>query len=384
MVNSFEFHMPTKVFFGKGIIREIGEKAKALGKRVLLVTGSMGKNSGALQVVDDLLKKMGLECIIFDEVEAQPREKTIERGGELVKDQQCELVVGIGGECPMEAAKIIAMLATNSFSLSHYFGENKVENQPLPIIAVPLTAGSGSEVAPFSAVTVENEFIDIKIIHSPLLYPMMAFVDPEFTLSFPSPVTINNGIDALVHAIEAIVSKKSQPLTDILAIKSIRSVCEYLTRTLDEPQNINFRSKLSYASLLSGIAIGQTGLGLVHQMGYPLTLVMGLAHGKANGLLLPGVCKGILNQAHHRLEAVAKGLGVETAESNEAELVEKILLKIQTLISQVGLVPEIESKSIIEEKISDFADRVKSHLGSEWNLSREGIKEIYKEALIQK
>ena len=252
-----------------------------------------------------------------------------------------------------------------------------------PAPSKTMTAGSGSEVTPFSAVTTDNDFLDIEMIHSPLIYPRVAFVDPHFTLSFPLAVTINNGIDALVQAIESIVSKKSQPLTDIMAIESMRLVCEYLTRTLDEPQNINFRSKLSYASLLSGIAFGKTGLGLVHQMGFPLTLEMGLAHGRANGLLLPGACEWLLNRVPHQLDAVAKGLGTKTAESKEAERVEKILLKIQTLISQVDLVPEIKSKDILEKKISDFTDRVSSRLGSEWNLSRKSIKKIYSEALIQ-
>jgi alcohol dehydrogenase class IV len=168
-----------------------------------------------------------------------------------------------------------------------------------------------------------------------------------------------------------------------MAIESMRFISEYLNRALDEPQNINFRSKLSYASLLSGIAIGQTGLGLVHQMGFPLTLEMGVAHGRANGLLLPGACEWLLNRVPHQLDAVAKGLEITTAESIEAERVEKILLKIQTLISQVGVIPEFESKDIIDKKISDFTDRVSSHFGSEWNLSRKSIKKIYREALIQ-
>ena len=382
MMDSFEFHLPTEICFGNSIIEHISEKAKALGTRCLLVAGAMAKNSGALQLVEEQLKKAGLECVLFDEVEAQPREKTIEKGGELAKDQKCEFVVGIGGECPMDAAKLIAMLATNEFPLNHYFGKDKVENAALPVVAVPLTAGSGSEVTPFSSVTTENDFLDIEIIHSPLIYPKMAFVDPRLTLSFPSAVTVNNGIDALVHAIESIVSENSHPLVDIVAIESMRFIDEYLTRVLDEPQNINLRSKLSYASLLSGLAIGQTGLGLIHQMGFPLTLEMGVAHGRANGLLLPGVCEWFLNRVPHKFDAVEKGLGIKPVVSKESERVEKIRLKLQTLISQVGVIPEFDSKEIIENKISDFAERVGLHLGPELDLSKERLKMIYTEALI--
>lgn len=283
----------------------------------------------------------------------------------------------------MDAAKLIAMLATNEFPLKHYFGENKIENRPLPIIAVPLTAGSGSEVTPFSAVTTDNDFLDIEIVRSPLIYPKMAFVDPRFTLSFPSAVTVNNGIDALVHAIESIVSKNAQPLIDIIAVKSIRLVSEYLIGALDKPENLDYRSKLSYASLLSGIAIGQTGLGMIHQMGFPLTLEMGVAHGRANGLLLPGACEWILNRVPQRLDTVSKGFETEMKKSNEAEKIEKIISKIRKLNSRVGVVAEFESKDMIEKKISDFTERASSRFGSALNISRKRIKKIYKEALMR-
>ncbi len=164
-------------------------------------------------------------------------------------------------------------------------------------------------------------------------------------------------------------------MTDIMAVESIRLVVSHLNRVLEEPQNMTFRKKLSYASLLAGIVIGQTDLGLVHRMGYPLTLEMGMAHGKANGLLLPWVCEFILNKARHKSATIAEGLEVEIEEPKDQKVIEKIVQKIQVFLSQIGLESGIESRDLIEEKIHLFSERTPTDFESEGNFLQETIRE---------
>ncbi|MGD2268849.1 MAG: iron-containing alcohol dehydrogenase, partial [Desulfobacterales bacterium] len=174
MGENFQFQIPTQINFGEESLEEIGTKILKYGNRALIVAGAMAKNSGALQRVVDPLKSAGIECVLFDRVGAQPRIQEIEEGAQVGRTEKCSVIVGIGGECPMDAAKVIAALAPGTATLTDFFGVDKIKTQPLPIVAVPLTAGSGSEVTPLSAITTENDSPEIKIVASSLIYPTLA------------------------------------------------------------------------------------------------------------------------------------------------------------------------------------------------------------------
>ncbi|UCH19993.1 MAG: iron-containing alcohol dehydrogenase [Deltaproteobacteria bacterium] len=385
MVDSFKFHLPTRVHFGEKIIETAGKKSRRFGSRALMVSGAMGKNSGALQKVTGSFEKAGIETVVFDEVEAQPRVKTIESGARVARDTKCEMVVGIGGECPMDAAKVMALLAKDTSPLEYYFGAHEIKNPPLPIIAVPLTAGSGSEVTPFAAITTTNDFLDIQAVVSPFIYPNAAFVDPQFTLSFPATVTINNGIDAFSHCIEGYLAKSSQPLTDSLALEAIRIIKNYLPTVLEDPHNLKYRAKMSYASLLGGIVNAQTGIGLVHRMGWHLTLNSGAAHGAANGLLLPWACEFVLNRAHKKMAGLATALNDNLEGPGEEESVEGVVESIKEFIFQTGSVPGLNKEELTDEKIKVISKRTlknKAAIKENWgDINLKNIESIYHKAL---
>lgn len=386
MIERFQFHLPTQVYFGNKITETAGEHSRCYGSRALMVSGAMAKNSGALQEVRTSFEKAGIETVVFDEVEAQPRINTIESGATVAREEKCEMVVGIGGECPMDAAKVMALLANNASPLSTYFGQHEIKNPPLAIIAVPLTAGSGSEVTPFSAITTENDHVDIQSVVSPLIYPTAAFVDPLLTQSFPATVTINNGIDALSHCIEGYLADLSHPLTDSLALEAIRLIKKYLPIVLEDPQNAKYRTQMSYAALLAGIVNAQTGMGLAHRMGYHLTLNLGMAHGAANGVLLPWVCEFVLNQNHRKLNALAKGLSETVEDASEKQRVESIVENISGFISQVGLLTQLDIKELSEEKIRAFSERTLKNKAalSQYcgEITLKNIEGIYNKALL--
>ncbi|NIS70109.1 MAG: iron-containing alcohol dehydrogenase [Proteobacteria bacterium] len=385
MTERFHFYLPTRVYFGAKVIEIAGQESRRYGRRALMVSGGMAKKSGALPKVLKSFESAGIKTVVFDEVETYPGVETIENGARVARDEKCKMVVGIGGECPMDAAKAMAVLTESPSPLKLYFGKEKVKRPPVPIIAVPLTAGSGSEVTPFSAITTKNAFLRVESIISSLIYPHAAFVDPEFTKPFPSAVTINNGIDALSHAIEGYLSLQSQPFTDCLALEAVRLIREFLPKVLDEPENSSYRSQMSYAALLSGMVIAHTGIGLTHQMGYHLALNLGLAHGEANGVLLPWVSELLLNQGQGKLDRLANCLGVAIEELPESKKVRSVIKNIHEFISRTGLSPELERKGLTEEKIQDFSERTfknKAALrGSSERITLEAIRKTYDQAL---
>jgi alcohol dehydrogenase class IV len=386
MMNGFEFRLPTDVVFGTGRIQDIGKKARSLGKRAFVVSGAMGKNSGALGKVVGLLEKAGIGCVVFDEVERQPGLDTIERGAAAARKEKCDVTIGVGGECPMDAAKIIGLLAGDSSIKGDLFGDFAVERPGLPVITVPLTAGSGSEVTPFAALTVKDPVHEIRPVASPYLFPVMAFVDPTFTTSFPSPVTVNNGIDALCHCMEAYVSRTSQPLTDTLALEGIRIVRNALPEVLANPQNLEGRREMSYAALLGGIVSAQTGIGLVHHVGSYLTLDLGLAHGAANGTALNAVLEYLLERRLDRIRPLAHSLGVTLKGIESETAVKEILRSLSVFFHRVGFRIQIDKAHISAETINRYAEgtfRNREYSWSGWDeMGLEEIKIVFRNALL--
>ncbi|UCG94467.1 MAG: iron-containing alcohol dehydrogenase, partial [Candidatus Aerophobus sp.] len=228
-MQSFQFYLPTRVYFGKGMIEKVGEEAKKLGKRALVVTGGKSaRRMGALKKVEDSLKKMGVKTILFEGVEANPGLETIKRGMNLAKKEKCQIIVGLGGGSPMDAAKGIAVSSTNPGGFTQYLGRNKLKEAPLPVIAIPTTAGTGSEVTPYAVFTTTDGKHQKKIMADDFIFPKVALVDPELTLSLPSLVTADAGIDALSHAIEGLIYNRSQPLSDCLALEAIKLLSTHL------------------------------------------------------------------------------------------------------------------------------------------------------------
>lgn len=376
MVGTFSFQLPTRIHFGNNIINRIGEEAKNLARKPFLVSGAMGKNSGALDKVIALLHETGLECEVFDEVEAQPELSTMLRGAEVAKQKGCDLVIGVGGECPLDSAKVIALLARNPPEAIDLFGPFRPKEPALPVFAVPLTAGSGSEVTPFAAVTVRGSREEVRPVVSAHLFPSQAFVDPVFTIAFPTPVTINNGVDALTHCVEGLICRHPQPLAQSLAQEGVVLVKGALPRVLAHPQNLEDRSVMSYAALLGGIVTAQTGIGLVHQMGYPLTLGLGLAHGAANGMLLPWVVA----------YAFGHWLGTDDCQGVKIEVgLEEALKGIPALLKDIGFSPHVDRTRISADRLRNWVRDVLSTKEAPWNGSRDiptdDMEDLFRNAL---
>jgi alcohol dehydrogenase class IV len=308
----WQWFNPTRIFFGRGVVAEQASGLAELGHMALLVTGE-GRSSrlnGSLGDVQEALSRAGLGCQIFDQVEANPSLETVRAGAQLAREVKADVVIAVGGGSPLDAAKAIAVLAVNDLDDESLFAAEFTA--ALPTVAVPTTAGTGSEVTPYSILTYPK-IQSKRNLSSPLLYPALALVDPDYCATLPRHITVDTAMDAYSHALEGYLSLKANPFSDRLAEESLRILGEQLRRlcSKDIPA-AEEREALSYGSVLAGMVISQTGTSIPHALGYALTYFKDMPHGRANGLLLPAYLHFNLNsKAGARAQAVLDASGFD-------------------------------------------------------------------------
>ena len=279
-----KFNMPVNLKFGTGVIKENNEDFK-LGKKALLVTGkNSARLSGALDDILDVLNMHNISYEIFDKVENNPSLENVTEGTDLCKKVGADFIIAVGGGSPLDAAKGIAALSTNDIEAIDLLG-NKFENPFLPMIAVPTTSGTGSEVTPYSVLTIPSMKTKRSFM-SQWSYPKVAFADPAYTYSLPYNITVDTAFDAFSHLLEGYCSLRSNRLNDSVAIEGMQAFAECMENITDNNITNTVREKLMYASCLGGIAISHTGTTLIHAMGYSLTYFKGFSHGRANAMLM--------------------------------------------------------------------------------------------------
>ena len=287
----FMFDMPTLIKFGVGVAENIGEEAKKLtAKKILLVSDKGVVKAGLVGKVGGFLQASGVEFLIFDEVGPNPRDKTIEKGTALARREKIDVIVAVGGGASMDTAKAIAMLVTNGGSIFDYRGRDKVKNPPLPLIVVPTTAGTGSEVSLWTNVDdTSTEPYEKVSIGSRLLYPRVLLADPSLTVSLPPALTASIAMDGLTTAIEAYTSPKGSPLTYALALKSIELMAYNLPRAYAYGNDLEARAATMLAGTMAGIAFANSSIGPVHSMGLAVSNLYDTPHGISVAIFLPYV-----------------------------------------------------------------------------------------------
>ena len=280
----FEFDMPVNLKFGNGVIKKNSEEFK-LGKKALIIAGrNSARLSGALDDINDVLIATGIEYVIFDKITSNPNLSKVAEGTEFAKENGVDFIIAVGGGSPLDAAKAIAALCTNDIEPIDLVLK-KLEKPSLPIIAVPTTSGTGSEVTQYSVLTIPSMKTK-KSFASPWSFPKVAFADARYTYSLPNDVTIDTAFDAFSHLLESYYSKRSTPLNDAIAIEGIKAFAQCMENLKDTETSETTREKLMYASCLGGIAISHTGTTLIHAMGYSLTYFKKFSHGRANAMIM--------------------------------------------------------------------------------------------------
>lgn len=305
----YKFHIGTKVLFGRNVLKDNKAELGKFGKKALIVTGkTSGRSSGAQNDIEEILTELNMQYRIYDRVENNPSLENVNEGGNAARDFGADFIIGIGGGSPLDAAKAIAVLAVNTIEPVELY-KNVYSSRPLPVIAVPTTAGTGSEVTPYAILTRKDLQTKMSFGNEDI-FPKLAFLDPRYTESLPRDVTVHTAVDAFSHAVEGYLSRRSTPVSDVLAVEAIRIFGQCLTPLLENTIKRDIRDKLLHMSLLGGMVISHTGTTIVNGLGYSLTFFKGVPHGKANGLLMTEYFRFNYGEAKDKIDRVMHALGL--------------------------------------------------------------------------
>jgi len=331
------FRMKTKVIYGNNAIKDIGTYVRELkGTRVLIVTDQGIKKAGIVERLIKFLKEENINYTIYDEVVANPPIQVVEKGAKLARETNTDLIITIGGGSSIDVGKGINVLLTNGGDIKDYIGVEKVSQPTLPLIAIPTTCGTGSEVTWSTVITDPEEQFKFAILSSQNI-PEIAIIDPTIMVSLPPELIASTGMDALTHAIEAYVSVKAQPFSDALAIYAINLISSNLRKAVLYQDNLEYVGKMAIASTMAGAAFTNGFLGLVHAMSHTLGGVFDIPHGIANAILLPYVMKFNMIAAPQKFAKIAEAMGENIKGLNVLEAAEKALNAVVKLSTDIGI-----------------------------------------------
>lgn len=344
------FQVPTKIIFGPGTIvqaKDIAEKDLHL-KNPFLVTDKGIRESG---IADKVLSQFP-DIPLFDEVEQNPKHSTIDKAGDIVRGFKPDLVIGLGGGSALDAAKAIALLAANPGRIEEYEGLAKYKNPPLPVLAIPTTCGTASEVTWVSVITHTGRKFKMSI-KGPLLFPAAALVDPDLLMTLPPPLIASTGLDALTHGIEAYTVKPATFITDIFSRASLKYIFQFLERAYDDIEgDFKAREWIMLGSLLAGMAFGNSDVGAVHCLSEAVGSLYDTAHGVANAIFLPYVMEFNLPVSARRYTEIARLAGIH--EIDDYEAARMLIQKIKRL-SQRLKIPSVRDIGLTESQFPDIA-----------------------------
>jgi alcohol dehydrogenase class IV len=381
------FNIPPTVLLGGGASQEIANQVGRLqARRALVVTDAHLLRSGLTDRVVEPLRAAGIETAIYADVQPDPTVRNVLGGLEMLRHSRAEVLIGLGGGSPIDAAKAIAILATNPLPLSQYTGYHRIPRPGLPLIAVPTTAGTGSEVTKAAVITDAERDVKMMMFDVHLL-PRVALADYELTLTMPPALTAHVGVDTLTHGIEAYVSRRANVLSDACALACIQHVARHLRAAFAEPQNRAAREGMMTAACQGGMAFSNSSVCLVHGMSRPLGAHFHVPHGLSNAVLLPDVTRFSLPGAVERYAIVARRMGVAAETATDAQAGEALIRYLEELnrLLGIGRLREVipGGQGAIEPKLSAMADAALAS-GSPQNNPRvptkEQIIELYHQA----
>jgi len=303
------FRTTKRILFGPGGVEKVGTEAQLLkAKKVLIITDTGVIQAGLLEGIEKSLRSAGLPFMIFDGVEPDPRIEVVEKSVEKARKEGIDLIIGLGGGSSLDIAKVTSIMITNPGKIDSFFGIDLVPNPGVPVILIPTTAGTGSEVTPIAILSDTKEKLKKGIVSS-YLFPEVAIVDPKLTIGLPPSVTAFTGMDALTHAIEAFYSINATDLSDLLAFRAMELLSKNIRMAFAHGENLIARSNVMEGSLLAGIAFANAGVGAVHAFAYPLGGEFHLAHGLTNTLMLPYIMRYNIMGCPSKFAQMAKAFG---------------------------------------------------------------------------
>ncbi len=386
-MDAFSFKMPRKIEVGFSKSREIAKIIKEMElKRVLIVVDYNLKKMGIADHIFNNLKEGNISFTIFDNIKNEP---TITEIDQVINDlnvtSNYKGIIGIGGGSTIDVAKLLAVSGSIEGSIKNYIGTNLINKPGIPMIMLPTTSGTGAEATPNAIVKDKKEGWKKGVI-SPYLIPDLVILDPELTLTLPPKVTAETGIDAFTHAIECIICKKANVMSDLFALSSMQLISRNLRRAVKDGSNKEARYNMALASFYGGIAITNSGTGGVHALAYPLGGKYDMSHGLSNSILLADVMEFNAEAVPEKLVNVAEVMGIGMTDHSKEQAIKFVVDEIRKLVDDVGIT--IEGFKVSKQILDDLAKLAMHEQRLLWNNPRpityKVAREIYKNALSKK
>ncbi|MFL5245017.1 MAG: iron-containing alcohol dehydrogenase [Gemmataceae bacterium] len=397
---TWTFHSAGQILFGRQATRQLGDVVRRLdARRLLIVTDPVLLKTGLVEHIHVPLSESGVKTDIFSDGEPEPSLHAAKAAIDNARSFKPDVILGLGGGSNMDLSKITATCLAHGGSPLDYAGDDKVPGRITPLICVPTTAGTGSEVSAAAVLTDSANEMKVGIL-SNHLRPAVALVDPMLTVSCPPKVTADSGIDALTHAIEAYTAIDNErfplpsgertvyqgrnPMGDLVAEKAIGLIGQFLRRAVADGNDLEAREGMALAGTLAGLAFSNVGVALVHAMEYPVGGSTHCSHGAGNGLLLPYVMRFNLPGRERSFAAIARFLGEDVADKSEKEAADKAIQAVETLRKDIGIPQRLRDLGVKQEQLRPFAEkaagikrilRVNPH-----TVTVEQVEEIYRRA----
>ncbi|MBI4321904.1 MAG: iron-containing alcohol dehydrogenase [Chloroflexi bacterium] len=383
---SWRLSFRQQILFEVGGARRIGQHVEQFNPRTILVVTDRGLTQAG--IVDDVfegLRAVRCEWRLFDGVQADPPAEVIMQVARDIEGSGVDLIVALGGGSSIDTGKAIAAMATNGGHILDYAGLNRIPIPPLPIVAIPTTAGTGSESTNVAIITDTNTHAKLPVSSDKLL-PSLALLDPALLRACPSKIAAGSGMDALSHAIEAYLTAAANPITDSIACEAIRLIGRSLRTFVGNPGDLRAAADMLVASGLAGMAVSIDGLrlGAPHAMSESLTRVCSIHHGASCGLLLPAAMDYLLTTATEKLRRISELIGLDLGGLSAEDAARRAVDYVASLQRDLGLPTRLSQVGVKEEHLRPMAQTTMTKRYLEWNprpLTEDAVVEIYRSAL---
>ncbi|BDR80091.1 iron-containing alcohol dehydrogenase [Clostridium tetani] len=383
---AYKINIPGNIIYGKNALKESSKNIKELGGKALIVTDKIMVEIGNVKKVSEVLDDIGIKYEIYDGINSEPTDVMVDKGIEIYNNSHCDFLIAIGGGSPIDTSKAIGAMVINLGNINDYMGKI-IENAPPSIVAIPTTAGTGSEATEFTIISNTKDNIKM-LLKGKSLIPTLAIVDPQFSITVPQNITAATGIDALTHAIESYTSKHANSFSDTFALSAVKRIFNNLIKAYKDGKNFEARNEMALGALEAGIAFNNSSVTIVHGMSRPIGALFKVPHGLSNAVLLPKCLEFAIQGQEKRFADIAKAIEICKEETSDKEAAEKLVKEIESLCKDINI-PTLEEcgieKNEFYEEINKMAEDALNS-GSPANTRRQPTKEdivnIYRQLYI--
>ncbi|MGG4040140.1 iron-containing alcohol dehydrogenase [Bacillus smithii] len=357
MSSFYQLLMPSRILYGRNSFSNVGKMASSLGKKALIISDPIMDKIGNVALCEEHLKKESFPYAKYLGVDSEPTDIHVKEALAICREEDCDVVIAVGGGSCIDTAKAVAVIKSNGGFISDFVGNQKgFTEKSLPVIAIPTTAGTGSEVSKVTVII--DTKTDVKMmISQPELIPTVAIVDPLLTVSCPQAVTAATGIDALCHAIESYISQRAHPITDVFAKSAIKNIMGNLRRAYENGDDLEAREKMAIGSMLAGVAFSNASVTLVHGMSRPIGALFHVPHGVSNAMLLPGVLEFTKESAVERLAEIGRLINPDWETLSNEEVADEVILEIKQLCRDLKI-PNMKTWGIDKNQLDKVVSKM--------------------------